>query len=296
MARPGDPLRPRRLPLAGPWATVPALAVLGTLLVVALAYSLAQSLGALPLTGEADVGLDAYRSLVSGEAGSGDLLVSAAFTLWVSTASTILAATVALAAVAWLDGPRRGRLASGLLHLNLAIPHVVWAVALLLLLSQSGIVARGTAAVGLLDDPAGFPILVRDRYGIGVILHYAAKEAPFLALVGLALLRSRPRELGLMADTLGASGLRRVRLVTVPTVLPGMALASALVFAFVFGAYEAPVVLGASSPRALSVVGIDLFNAADLTRRPVAMALGVLMTIGVATILWAVWVIARRRR
>lgn len=283
-----------RPPLAGPWALAPALVVLGLLLAAGFGYAVAQSFGALPLTGERDVGMAGYRDLVSR---SSDLWGSAGFTLWVSAASTVLAALVALGFVVWLERPRRRRgLAAGLLHVNLAIPHVVWAVVLLLLVSQSGIVARIAAAVGLVEDPAGFPVVVRDGYGIGVILHYASKEAPFVALIAYALLRGQPREFGVIADTLGARGLRRVRLFVVPTVLPGITAASALVFAFVFGAYEAPVLLGASSPRALSVLGVDLFNSPDLGDRPAAMALGVLMTLAITAVIWLTVTIASRRR
>jgi putative spermidine/putrescine transport system permease protein len=241
--------------------------------------------------------VDAYRELLGDGGPGGDLWASVAFTLWVSAASTLMAAVLALAAIAWIDRPaaRRRHLATGLLHLNLAIPHAVWAIGLLLVASQSGLLARAAATIGLIDAPAGMPLLVGDRHGIGIVLHYATKEAPFLALVGIALLRAQPRELGLIAQTLGATGLRRVRLVTLPVVLPGLAVASALVFAFVFGAYEAPVVLGASTPRALSVLGLDLFQDPDLTRRPQAMALGVLMTAGILAVLAVTGALARRR-
>ena len=284
-----------RPPLSGPWGLAPAALILGLLVVTGLGYAVAQSLGALPLAGEPDVGLGAYRALRADD--GGDLWASAGFTLWVTAASTLVAAAMALAAVAWLDRPRtrlRG-LATGLLHLNLAIPHVVWAFAVLLVLSQSGVAARAGAAVGLLDAPSDFPVLVRDRYGIGIILHYATKEAPFLALVGVAITRAQPRELAVIAQTLGATGLRRLRLVTLPVVGPGLAVASALVFAFVFGAYEAPVVLGASSPRLLSVLSRDLFSASDLTRRPEAMALGVLMAVFVIAVVGAAAFGGRRR-
>ncbi len=229
---------------------------------------------------------------------TGDLWASAGFTLWVSAASTLLAAVLALAALVWLDRPaaRRRGLASGLLHLNLAVPHVVWAVALLLLLSQAGLLARAAEAMGLIDVPADFPVLVRDRFGLGIIVHFATKEAPFLALVAIAIARTQPRELRSIAEVLGATGLRRLRLVTLPAVLPGLAAASALVFAFVFGAYEAPVVLGVQSPRTLSVASLDLFNDADLTQRPQAMALGVLMAAGTLLIVAALAVLGRRRR
>jgi len=282
--RPQGGLTP--LPASSRWAAAPALVVLGLLVGAGLGYALAQSLGGLPLAGERDWGLSAYRQLFDGAA-AGDLWQSALFTLWVSVAATVVAVGVALALLVWLERPRRaGRAINALVHINLAVPHAVWAVALLLLISQSGIVARIATVVGLIDQPADMPALVRDRFGLGIILHYATKEAPFLTLVGLALLRSQPREHGLVADTFGAHGLRRLRVFILPTIWPGLVVASGFVFAFVFGAFEAPATLGVSSPRMLSVLGLDLFNAAGLDARPAAMALGIVMSVMVAAVAW----------
>jgi putative spermidine/putrescine transport system permease protein len=287
-----------RAPLAGRLALAPALVVLGLLVAVGLGYAVAQSLGMLPLAGEPDVGLDSYRALATGAGGAVDVWASAAFTLWVSAASTLLALALALAAAGWIDRPagRRRRGATGVLHINLAIPHVVWAIGLLIILSQGGLLSRVAAAIGLISQPSEFPLLVRDPLGIGIILHYATKEAPFLALIAYALIRARPRELDATARSLGATGLRRFRMLTLPTVLPGLAIAGALVIAFVFGAYEAPVVLGMDAPRMLSVVGLDLFSASDLTLRPQAMALGVMMATAVMVTLLAALAVARRWR
>ena len=285
-------------PLAGRLALAPAVVVLGLLVGAGLGYAVAQSLGLLPLAGESHLTAGAYRDLITGDGAASGIWGSAAFTLWVSAASTLLALAMALAAAGWLDRPagRRRRAAAGMMHVNLAIPHVVWAFGILLLLAQGGVLARVAAAVGLIAEPAEFPLLVRDPLGIGIIIHYATKEAPFLALVAYALIRSRPPELDHMARSLGATGLRRFRMLTLPTVLPGLVVAGAIVVAFVFGAYEAPVILGMDSPRALSVVGLETFAASDLTLRPQAMALGVLMAIFVMVPLAAALAITRRRR
>ena len=284
-------------PLAGRLALAPALVVLGLLVAVGMGYAVAQSLGMLPLAGEPDVGLDSYRALATGAGGAADVWASAAFTLWVSAASTLLALVLALAAAGWIDRPAgRRRGATGVMHINLAIPHVVWAIGLLIILSQGGLLSRVAAAIGLIAEPSEFPLLVRDPLGIGIILHYATKEAPFLALIAYALIRARPRELDATARSLGATGLRRFRMLTLPTVLPGLAIAGALVIAFVFGAYEAPVVLGMDSPRMLSVVGLDLFSASDLTLRPQAMALGVVMAATLMVALLAALALVRRWR
>ncbi len=282
-------------PLVGVGAIAPACIVVGLLVLAAFGYAFAQSVGLLPLTGRSNLSVTAYREVLSGA--SGELWPSLLLTLWVAAASTAIAVLSALAAVVWLDRPRARRrgLAAGLLHMNLAIPHVVWAVALLLLLAQTGLIARGAAAIGVIDSSSGFPRVLNDRFGIGVIIHYATKEAPFLALIGLTLSRSQPRELGHVAETLGATGWRRARLVTLPVVLPGVLAAAAVVFVFVVGAFEAPTLLGVSSPRVLSVLGLDLFNDSDLTVRPQAMALAVLMTIGVVAVAAVSAAVARRR-
>jgi putative spermidine/putrescine transport system permease protein len=165
------------------------------------------------------------------------------------------------------------------LNLNLAFPHLVWAVALGLLLAQSGLLARVAYALGLIDVPAEFPVLVRDRYGLGVILHYVSKEIPFLALIVLAVLRTQGATYDLVAENLGADYWQRLRYVTLPLVLPALAAGSALVFAFVLGAYEVPALLGVRHPRTLAVLALEFFVNPDLNRRAAGMAISLLISL-----------------
>jgi putative spermidine/putrescine transport system permease protein len=171
------------------------------------------------------------------------------------------------------------------LNANLAIPHLVWAVALLLILAQSGLLARLAAALGVIEAPAEFPVLVRDRHGLGVILHYVGKEIPFLTLIVLAVLRTQGDAYGAVAATLGAGPWMRLRRVTLPLVWPGLAAGALLVFAYVFSAYEVPALLGVRYPRALAVLALDYFLNPDLNRRAEGMAISMIMAlvvIGVA--------------
>ncbi len=203
---------------------------------------------------------------------------SLAFSFWVSLAATVLAAAGALGIAVLLT--QRGQPTSRsllLLHLNLAIPHLVWAIALALLLSQSGLLARLAAAIGLIQGPAAFPVLVRDRYGIGIILHYVTKEIPFLTLLVLAVLRSHTSDYNLVASNLGASGWQSMRYVTLPMVFPALAVGSLMVFALVFGAYEVPAVLGVPFPRMLASLALSFFQDSNLLRRSEAMAVSAIM-------------------
>lgn len=97
-------------------------------------------------------------------------------------------------------------------------------------------------------------VLLQDRYGIGIILHYVSKEIPFLALIILAVLRTQSDGYDLVAENLGASRWQRLRYVTIPLVMPSLLSGALLVFAFIFSSYEAPALLGVSYPRMLPVL------------------------------------------
>ncbi len=270
----------------GAWlALAPALAVVGLMVGASLAYGVAQSLGLLAIIGTDQPSLAAYRDLLGGTGPAGrEFWPALGFSLWISLASTGLSALGALLVAAVLGSRRRPADGATLLmlNLNLAFPHLVWAVALGLLLAQSGLLARFAAALGLISAPAEFPVLVRDRDGLGIILHYVSKEVPFLVLLALAVLRTQGAEYDLVAENLGADGWQRVRYVTLPLVLPALAAGSALVFAFSFGAYEVPALLGVRYPRTLAVLALEAFANPDLRQRATGMAIG--LVIGLVTL------------
>ena len=178
------------------------------------------------------------------------------------------------------------------LNLNLAFPHLVWAIGLSLLLAQSGLLARIAAAIGLIAGPSDFPVLIRDRYGVGIILSYVSKETPFLLLIALSILASQPSAYGVVAENLGATRWQRLRYVTLPLVLPGLLSGALLVFAFVFGAYEVPALLGVRYPQMLSVLALEFFLNPDLRSRAEGMAISVIMAVVVLLVVG----IARRLR
>jgi putative spermidine/putrescine transport system permease protein len=158
-------------------------------------------------------------------------------------------------------------------------------------LTQSGLLARWVATLGLINEPAKFPVLVRDRFGLGIILHYVSKEIPFLTLVVLAVLRTQSEGYLRVAENLGADAWQRFRMVTLPLVLPALNSGALLVFAYIFGAYEAPALLGVRYPRALPVLALDFFTNPDLRARAEGMALSLI----IALVVLLTAVLARRK-
>ncbi len=271
-----------RATLRGWLMLAPALVIVGGLFGASLWYSVLQSLGYLPFIGQFQISLDAYRNLMpaSGTPASREFLPALGFTLWVSGAATLLAAAGALGVVAVGLGstrsPQAPRGIVPLLNLTLAFPHLVWAVAIALLLAQSGFIARVLFLLGIITTPADFPVLIRDPYGIGIIISYTTKLIPFLLLMLLATLHAQTDDYAAAAATLGASRWQTLRYVTLPLVLPALTAGMLLGFGFVFGAYEVPALLGVQFPRMLAVLALDFFRNADLRSRAEGMAISVL--------------------
>jgi putative spermidine/putrescine transport system permease protein len=192
---------------------VPALAIIGILFVGGLALAAAQSLGYFAPTGENALTLRHYVSLVDDQ----EVYASLWLTLKLATISTVISAVVGLAlALGLREVARRSRAINTLLQIPLAVPHLAMVVALITVIAPSGLLARGVYALGFIQQPADFPALINDRYGAGIVLAYILKEAPFIALMTLALLARLGDEYEQAARVLGASAWQRFRHVTLP--------------------------------------------------------------------------------
>ncbi len=254
----------------------PTLLIIGVLFLGGVAVGIVQSLGYLPVIGLRTWTFDYYIALLTGR----DFYISLGLTLYMAVTSTVLATVLAVAAAMVLRRSFAGRRRlTTIFQLPLPVPHLVAAAGIVMLLTQSGLAARVLYAANLLDRPGDFPALVFDRSYIGAILVYTWKEVPFIGLVVLAVLRSAGVDFEEAAQTLGASPWQRFRYVLLPLVTPGIVSTSIIVFAFLFGSFEIPLLLGVRYPNTLPVTAYRAYIDPDLTRRPEAMAMGVVITL-----------------
>lgn len=261
----------------------PALAVIGVLFAGGLALAVAQSLGYFAPTGEHGFTFRHYAELIRDR----EIYASLWLTLKLATAATAISAVCALAlALGLREFARRNLAVSLLLQIPLAVPHLAMAGALITLIAPSGLLARLAYAVGLIHQPADFPALISDRYGAGIILAYVLKEVPFITLMTLALLARLGDEYEHAARVLGASAWQRFRYVTLPLVAPAVVSSSLMIFAFIFGAFEVPFILGRPYPAMVSVVAQQRYLDVNLLARPGAIALAVISTLLTAVLAW----------
>ena len=196
------------------------------------------------------------------------------WTLATAAAATLLAAAGAVVLAVTFRGTSPGdRTARALALLPLAVPHLVAATLFVLLLGQSGFVARLLAATGLATTPDAVPALVYDSAGIGFVVALAWKELPFLALIAFTVLATRGPALEETARSLGASPPQVFRRITWPMLWRGLLPGIIAVFAFVAGSYEAAVLLAPSDPLPLPLLTAERYIDPDLGRRNDAFVL-----------------------
>lgn len=199
---------------------------------------------------------------------------SVLFSAWIATAATAIATVLAVAvAVLFRPGGAGSATAQALAAVVLPIPHVVAAAVGVLILGQSGLLARIGHALGTVPLPSDMPPLVLDRWGIGLILTLAWKEFAFLALVAFSVLAARARDLEEAARTLGAGPVATLGRVTLPVLWRGMLPAIVAVYTFALGSYETAALLAPSDPLALPLLTLERYADSSAADRAEAFAL-----------------------
>lgn len=268
------------------WLVLPTFLVLTTLFVGGFIFGILQSVGFFSVIaeGEQKISFDAYLAAFKDETVRAGIIL----TFRVAILSTVLSTIIALAISLMIS--RTKKFQSSLIAItqfNIPIPHVVAATGILLTFSQSGIVSRITNHIGITDGSSDFPIITNDPFGYGIIMSYLWKEIPFLCVLILSALRGPVTNLDETAKTLGASYSFRLRKVILPYIFPSILSGTIIVFAFSFGSYEVPYLLGEPYPSTVSVVAYQLYTNRDLANRPTAMALATITSVVIGLLVYA---------
>lgn len=207
-----------------------------------------------------------------------DFLHPLGTTAGLAAAAAAIASLAGLAMVLFLI--RRGarwRWLEIISQLPMGVPHLLAAHLLAQVFWQSGWFSRLAYHLGLIQTLEEFPVLIQDPWGIGVLLTYAWKEIPFMVLLLLPFAARILYRWEETATALGASFGQTVRWVVLPALAPLWLGGMWVVFAFVLGAYEVPALTAATAPGWVPVLAWQEYTEFGLPRRPVAMAMNLLL-------------------
>jgi len=270
----------------------PALSIIIVLFFGGLLVGLMRSFNYMPVIGLTEPDLSAYLAVFTDK----EFYLSFLLTFHIAFTSTVISCILAVGAALLLRRQFIGRaIVNFLFQLNLTVPHLVGAIGILYLFSQSGSFARLAAQWDMIASPSDFPALVFDPFAIGIILQYVWKEVPFIGVIVLANMQSIGEDYESVSRSLGASRWQSFRHVLLPLIFPGMLSASVMVFAFTFGAYEIPALLGANFPAALPVLAYRKYTDVDLAARPEAMAMAIVIALLSAVLIYLYVRFSRRK-
>ena len=236
---------------------------LSTIFLLGISYGFIKS-----FLGENGLSLEHYQEIM----GRGDTVPSIFYTLRLSLLSSFLSLALAILFSFFLlqMGEKWKRL-EGFFRIAIMMPHSLVALFFLFLLSSNGFLARLFYSFSWISSQTDFPALVYDEKGIGIILSYLWKELPFVLFFSLPLAYQVDEKAGEAARCLGANPFQAFWKITLPLSIRQYLAAFFIIFSFSFGAFDLPYLLGATSPKALSVLSYQELQRGFL-QRPVALA------------------------
>jgi putative spermidine/putrescine transport system permease protein len=254
-----------------PLMLAPVILILVTLFLGSLVVSLLQSFGYAPLYNVNEFPtLKYYRELFA----LPGFWASVGLTFYYATVPTIVGTALSIYLALLLRKRFKGKGFFGYIYkLPLMIPYLLGVALTIMLFSNGGIIARLLHLVGLVGTTQDFPRLLYSHGGWGIMFVYLWKQIPFTTLIVYSVLMGLGPESEEAAATLGANPGQTFWNVTLPQIMPGIVSATVIVFAFNFGSFDVPFILGGGFPNTLPVEAWRAFDDADYSRRLRAMAI-----------------------
>lgn len=241
-----------------------------------------QSLGYFEAVGLKEFTLRYYVEILKDKG----FLESLSFSLYTSLVSSVMATIFGVILSYSIFRLKENRLVESLLRIPIIVPHLISVLLVYNILSQSGIIPRLLFECGLIDDQTKFPSLLYNKNGFGIIITYLWKEIPFVALTTYTILNRISTKLSDVARNLGANSVQTFFYVILPIIMPSILSSFIIIFAFSFGAYEVPLLLGPTYPKALSVRAFIEYSNPNLQNRPYAMVINILITVIALVLTW----------
>jgi len=262
---------------------VPVMIPILGIFVSGLIMGLMQSFGHFSAIGLTEFTPKYYKDVLTDK----DFLLSLRFSLYISLLSSIIAVIVGvLLAYSILRSKYKKGIEDVIYKLPIIVPHSVAALLVYNVLAQSGILPRLLYNLGIISNQTSFPSLIFDRKGIGIITAYLWKEIPFIAMLVYTVLSNINDKLSEAALNLGANRRQVFWHILLPLIMPTILSSFIIIFAFSFGAFEIPYLLGPTSPKTLPVKAYIEYTNPDLTHRPYTMAINMILTLCSLVLVW----------
>ncbi|MCT4595884.1 MAG: ABC transporter permease subunit [Anaeromicrobium sp.] len=254
---------------------LPTLLVIGGIFFIGILKGLFISLGYFPEVGLERFTLHYYKEVMKDRAFIDSFKFSLHTSFWSATIGVLMGVFLSYLL---LERKNKDSIDYWLYKIPIIIPHTIGALIIYNMFSQTGIISRVFNYLGIIHNYNEFFQLVYDNHGLGIILTYIWKEIPFVVLVVYTVLKGINSKLAEAALNLGASKRQVFFHILLPLAGPSIMGTFIIIFAFSFGSFEVPFLLGPTNPRALPVKAYIEYTNADLKHRPYSMVINMVLS------------------
>jgi ABC-type spermidine/putrescine transport system permease subunit II len=213
---------------------------------------LIESLGYIPVFGMNDLTTASYVALFSDKMFVSDLM----FSIYVSAMSSLISIIAGIYLSFKLIRSKNTlirRILKPVFQAGMILPYLYMVFVVMLLFRNSGIISRLLYQIHWIDNLDQFPSLLYDNNGIGIIITYVLKGIPFVTLFSMNIMEQISTSYDDVGSLLGAGEYRLLKNIYLPlsedmTIWCGM-----ILFAYDFGSFEVPYLLGSQRINMLSV-------------------------------------------
>ncbi len=213
-------------------------------------------------------------------------LESIVYTIYISVVPTLISLILGIyMGIAVHFNIKKKNKLNKIIQIPIIIPYTVYIFCIILILMQTGIVSRSVMNLNIIDTANDFPLLIYDKFGVGIILVYVLKQVPFVYFIIISSLSNMDRKYIDVALNLGSSKIQILREIVLPYLRNSIMTAFFIVFAFNFGSFEAPFLLGNPKYNTLPVLSYKYFISSDIDKRSYSMVINTIMIIAVVILL-----------
>lgn len=172
------------------------------------------------------------------------------------------------------------------LKLPVILPHIIAAILMVNLFSQTGVIARLIYQLNLIDDSSSFIQIFYNKNAGGIILSYALKGGAYAGMVFLEIYKNISLNQLAAAKNLGASDFQQYLYLIFPFIKKQTLETFIILFNFAISSYEVPLLIGPTSPRTLAAKAYIEFTKNSFAYKPKALVINVfLIMLGIMSLI-----------
>ncbi len=231
-----------------------------------------ESLGYVAAFGQTTLHFDHYREVLSEETFIESLGFSLYLAIVSASVSTILGVWIAQYLV-FSSNRFVKYLVDKISNVLVILPYLYLIYLMIFSLSETGLLARVLRIFGV---PVEVNLLY-DSFGIGLILTYVLKGAPFVAIYVYGVMVKIKRDYYVLAESMGVDKRGIINSIYIPLSKNAIIWSSIVLFAYNLGSYEVPMLLSNVQQNTLSQYVYRLYTSSDYMEIPQAMALNIIV-------------------